>query len=247
MAEIPPVAIELSIDMRRRECGYYQSTPPADEDLGDSYDFRVRTIHRAIVLRRFALDETLVTNADYATFLRASGYQPRLRQNFLKHWQHGHLPAGKEQHPVVYVDLDDARAYAKWAGKRLPTEEEWQFAAQGMDGRRYPWGEHFEPGRCNGGETGGTTPVKAFPQGRSPYGCYDMCGNVWEWTESQRSDGHTRFCIIRGGAFFKASGSGWYADGGPQPVNFAGKFLLMWPGLDRCGTIGFRCAIDLEA
>jgi formylglycine-generating enzyme required for sulfatase activity len=246
MAEIPPVAIELSIDMRRRECGYYQSTPPPDEDLGDSYDFRIHTIRRPVVLTRFAVDETLVTNTDYASFLRASGYQPRHRKNFLKHWHDGRLPPGQEQHPVVYVDLNDARAYAKWAGKRLPTEEEWQFAAQGSDGRKYPWGNLMEPGRRNGGETGGTTPVKAFPQGRSPYGCYDMCGNVWEWTESQRRDGHTRFCIIRGGAFFEAKGSGWYANGGPRPVNFAAKFLLMWPGLDRCSTIGFRCAIDLE-
>ena len=73
-----------------------------------------------------------------------------------------------------------------------------------------------------------------------------MCGNAWEWTESERTDGHTRFCIIRGGAFFKAQGSGWYADGGPRPVDFAAKFLLMWPGIDRCGTIGFRCVMDLE-
>jgi formylglycine-generating enzyme required for sulfatase activity len=246
MVEIPPVNIELSIDMRVRECGFYESMLPPGENLGDTYGFQVHTIRRSVVLTRFALDETLVSNADYASFLDASGYQPRHRQNFLRHWPRGRLPAGQEQHPVVYVDLDDARAYAKWAGKRLPTEEEWQVAAQGSDGRKYPWGNLMEPGRCNGGETGGATPVKAFPQGRSPYGCYDMCGNVWQWTESQRSDGHTRFCIIRGGAFFQAKGSGWYADGGPRPADFAAKFLLIWPGLDRCGTIGFRCAVDLE-
>jgi formylglycine-generating enzyme required for sulfatase activity len=246
MVEIPPVTIELKIDMRRRECGYYESTPPPDENLGDSYNFQIHTFRRTVNLTRFAMDETLVTNEDYAAFLRASNYQPRHRENFLKHWEQGRIPAGKEQHPVVYVDLDDARAYARWAGKRLPTEEEWQFAAQGSDGRKYPWGNRMETGRCNGGETGTTAPVKAFPQGRSPFGCYDMCGNVWEWTESQRSDGHTRFSIIRGGSFFEAKGSGWYADGGPRPVDFAEKFLLMWPGLDRCSTIGFRCAVDLE-
>ena len=147
---------------------------------------------------------------------------------------------------MVYVDLDDARAYAAWAGKRLPTEEEWQYAAQGGDGREYPWGNELRAGRCNRGETGGTTPVKAFPAGRSPCGCYDMCGNVWQWTESERSDGRTRFCIIRGGSYFTAKGSNWYVDGGPRPANFATKFLLMWPGLDRCATIGFRCVVDLE-
>ncbi len=246
MVEVPPATVELSIEMRVRECGYYQSTPPPDEDLGDSYGFRVHRFRRSVALARFAIDETPVTNADYASFLRASGYLPRQRENFLKHWQRRGPPAGKEQHPVVNVDMDDARAYATWAGKRLPTEEEWQFAAQGGDGRKYPWGNHMEPGRCNGGETGDTTPVKAFPQGRSPFGCYDMCGNVWEWTESERSDGHTRFCIIRGGAFFEARGSGWYANGGPRSSDFAAKFLLMWPGLDRCSTIGFRCAVDLD-
>ncbi len=74
-----------------------------------------------------------------------------------------------------------------------------------------------------------------------------MCGNVWHWTESERSDGRTRFCIIRGGAWFAAKGSGWYMDGGPRPANFAAKFLLTWPGLDRCSTIGFRCVAPLAA
>ena len=87
------------------------------------------------------------------------------------------------------------------------------------------------------------------PEFRWACSCYSccflmMCGNVWEWTESERSDGRTRFCIVRGGSFFKAEGSSWYADGGPQPCTFAAKFILMWPGLDRCATIGFRCAVD---
>ena len=158
----------------------------------------------------------------------------------------GAPPAGKEEHPVVYVDLDDARAYAAWAGKRLPTEEEWQYAAEGQDRSRYPWGSAIRPDVCNAGERGGTTPVRAFPKGRSPFGCYDMCGNTWEWTESERSEGRTRFAMIRGGSFYEARGAHWYMDGGPQPGNFAAKVLLMWPGLDRCGTVGFRCAAGLE-
>ena len=245
MVEIPAATLELSIEMRVRECGYYESAPPANLDVADSYGFRVRAFRRWVKFSRFAMDEALVTNAQFAGFLQARGYRPRQRANFLKHWKSGRPPAELGDHPVVYVDLDDARAYAKWAGKRLPTEEEWQYAAQGVDGRRYPWGEAWEPGRCNGGETGATTAAKAFPRGRSPFGCYDMCGNVWQWTESERSDGRTRFCIIRGGSFYAAKGSGWYVDGGPRPANFATKFLLMWPGLDRCSTIGFRCVVDL--
>ncbi len=69
-------------------------------------------------------------------------------------------------------------------------------------------------------------------------------GRVWEWTESERSDGRTRFCIIRGGSFYKAEGSQWYADAGSAACNFAAKFILMWHGLDRCATIGFRCVVD---
>jgi hypothetical protein len=67
---------------------------------------------------------------------------------------------------------------------------------------------------------------------------------VWEWTESVRDDGHTRFAIIRGGSYFKAEGSHWYMQGGPKPCNHHAKFILMWPGLDRCATIGFRCVVD---
>jgi formylglycine-generating enzyme required for sulfatase activity len=243
MVEVPAATLELNIEMRVRECGFYDSTPPS----GDVYNFQKRRFRRPVAFPRFAMDETLVTNAQFDEFLRASRYRPRHGENFLKHWTRGRPPVGFEDHPLAYVDLNDARAYATWAGKRLPTEEEWQYAAQGADGRQYPWGDQMGPGRCNAGETGDTTPVKAFPLGRSPFGCYDMCGNVWQWTESERSDGRTRFCIIRGGAFYAARGSGWYVDGGPRPANFATKFLLTWPGLDRCSTIGFRCVADLSA
>ena len=242
MFEIPSATLELSIEMRVRECGFYESMPPAGTG---GYDFETRVFRRQVVFKRFAMDETPVTNAEFAGFLKASGYRPKHRDNFLKHWVDGQPVRGEEDHPVVYVDLEDARAYARWAAKRLPTEDEWQYAAQGSDGRKYPWGHAMEPGRCNGGELGRTSPVRAFPTGRSPFGCYDLCGNVWQWTESERTDGRTRFCIIRGGAWFRAKGSNWYVDGGPRPANFATKFLLTWPGLDRCGTIGFRCACEL--
>jgi formylglycine-generating enzyme required for sulfatase activity len=245
MVEIPAATRELKIEMRARECGFYESMPPANHGLAGSYRFQAGQFTRRVSLSRFAMDETLVTNAQFAEFLRASSYQPQQPANFLKHWSGGQPPLGKQDHPVVYVDLDDARAYAAWAGKRLPTEDEWQYAAQGGDGRKYPWGGPLEAGRCNSGESGGTSAVKAFPQGRAPCGCYDLCGNVWQWTESQRSDGRTRFCILRGGSYFAAQGSNWYVDGGPRPADFATKFLQTWPGLDRCSTIGFRCVVDL--
>ena len=95
------------------------------------------------------------------------------------------------------------------------------------------YSDALEADRRNDGKTGGTMPVKAFLRGHSPFGCYDMCGNVWHRTESERSDGRTRFCILRGGSYFAAKGSGWYVDGGPRPADFATKFLMTWPGLDR--------------
>jgi formylglycine-generating enzyme required for sulfatase activity len=245
MVKIPGATLTLQTELRARECGFYSSVPSPEHRLQDSYAFRTVTFERIVTLPDFAIDLTPVTNAQFSQFLRDSGYRPRRPESFLKHWGHGHPPVGHEDHPVVYVDLEDARAYARWAHKRLPTEDEWQYAAQGADGRRYPWGNPGHDGYCNDGREGQTTPVKAFPQGRSPFGVYDLCGNVWEWTESERSDGRTRFCFLRGGSFYQAKGSGWYLDGGPRPVSFAAKCLLTWPGLDRCATVGFRCAADL--
>lgn len=245
MVAIPAAHLTLRLRMRDRECGFYEGTPPGKHRFASSHEVGLQQFDRPVTLSRFAIDVTPVTNAEFAAFLRASGYQPKHPENFLKHWNGQLPPAGLEDHPVVYVDLEDARAYATWKGTRLPTEEEWQYAAQADDGRPYPWGNTLDHSRCNGGQTGGTTPVRAFPEGKSPFGVLDLCGNTWEWTESERSDGRTRFCIVRGGSFYAATGSGWYMDGGPRPVDFAAKFLLMWPGLDRCSTIGFRCAADL--
>lgn len=245
MVAIGPVDFDRPSEYRVRECGQLTSQ---DYQPGRGH----HPIHKSVLVRRtarlarYAIDVTPVTNAEFARFLAASGHEPRHKENFLKHWHSGRPPAGQEDHPVVYVGLEDARAYARWASKRLPTELEWQYAAEGPAGLLYPWGNEWKPGLCNTGETGGTTPVRAYPGGRSPFGCYDMCGNTWEWTESEYSDGRTRFAILRGGSYYRASGSDWYTDGGPQSGRFGLKFLLLWPGLDRCATVGFRCAVPLE-
>jgi formylglycine-generating enzyme required for sulfatase activity len=247
MLPVPAASLAMKVEFRVRECGFYDSSNPLAQGPGAPALHQPIWFERPASLGAFAMDGTLVTNARYAQFLDSSGYEPRHPHHFLKHWVGGAPPPGKEEHPVVYVDLDDARAFAAWAGKRLPTEEEWQIVAQGTDGRKYPWGAEMLPDVCNAGQTGGTTPVGAFPEGRSPFGLYDMCGNVWQWTESERSDGHTRFAILRGGSFYRRGGSDWYFDEGPKPVWFAAKMLLHWPGLDRCANIGFRCAISMEA
>ena len=197
MVEIPSASVTMRVQLRTRECGFYENEMDHDQLYGNFH--KPQWSERAVTLPAYAIDITPVTNAQYAAFLRAARYQPRHPENFLKHWADEKPPVGKEDHPVVYVCLEDARAYAQWAGKALPTEEQWQYAAQGPAALTYPWGDAMEAGRCNGGETGTTTSVTAFPEGRSPFGCYDLCGNVWEWTESERTDGRTRFCMIRGG------------------------------------------------
>jgi formylglycine-generating enzyme required for sulfatase activity len=110
---------------------------------------------------------------------------------------------------VRYVDLDDARAYARWAELRLPTELEWQVAAA-------------DP---------------AFGRGEPL---------VWNWTESEHTDGRTRFVILKGGSHARLEGSEWYADGGPQPPEVSLKFLRAGPSIERSSAIGFRCAIGLD-
>ena len=200
---------------------------------------------RTLELRRFFMDRTPVTNAAFKAFLDATGYAPADRSNFLKHWVDGKPPAGEGDHPVRWVSLEDARAYAKWAGKRLPTEAEWQYAAQGPDGRPYPWGAKMETGRCNN-KLNRTTPVTAFPKGASPFGVLDLVGNVWQMTDDVYDNGVYRYGIIRGGSFFAPETSEWYVKSGPLPVDRVQILLLIAPGLDRVATVGFRCVKDAD-
>lgn len=197
---------------------------------------------RLLNMAGFYIDQYEVTNAGYKQFLDNSGYQPADRHNFLKHWSAG-FPEHLSNHPVTWVSLADAQAYAAWAGKRLPNDIEWQWAAQGADGRAWPWGDQFEREYCNS-DSSGTSPVDTFPENTSPFGVCDMVGNVWEYTDQVLSDGWHRWCLIRGGSYYLPKGSPWYAEGGAQPVYHHHKFLMMAPSLDRCGTIGFRCVLS---
>jgi formylglycine-generating enzyme required for sulfatase activity len=203
--------------------------------------------HRHLLaMKSFYMDRFPVTNTDFKKFLDAAQYHPKDDHNFLKDWRNGTYPDGWANKPVTWVSLEDARAYAAWAGKRLPHEWEWQYAAQGTDGRLYPWGqswdEHAVPVPYKGRDLPGPADVDAHPAGASPFGVMDMTGNVWQWTD-EFVDEHTRAAILRGGSYYQPQGSMWYF---PQAYksNEHGKYLLMAPSKDRAGTLGFRCVTE---
>jgi formylglycine-generating enzyme required for sulfatase activity len=148
------------------------------------------------------------------------------------------------QHPASEITWYDAVAYAKWAGKRLPTEEEWEFAGRGTDGRRYPWGSEWKEGLANTSEAKtAINNVGAF-KGPSPFGLLDMVGNVWEWTASELKaypggslppQKGTELLVIRGGSYTesKDEATTTYRRGYPARGNYF------------YNKIGFRCAKDL--
>ncbi len=194
----------------------------------------------------FWIDKFPVTNAEYKKFLDVTHYHPQDDLNFLRDWKNGSYPAGWDNKPVTWVSLEDAQAYAAWAGKRLPHEWEWQYAAQGTDERLYPWGNAWDPSAVPSPDKSrtmrGPDAVDAHPKGASPFGVMDLVGNVWQWTE-QFTEEHTRGGILRGGSYYAPQGSIWYF---PQAYKLTehGKLLMMAPSMDRSGALGFRLVQD---
>lgn len=222
---------------------YLYTTLGNPDDANPVIPYPEKADREELLMPRFFMDRYPVTNAQFALFLKKSGYRPKDPTNFLKHWVNGRPPAGQENHPVVWVSLEDAEAYARWAGKRLPTEAEWQYAAQGTDGRQYPWGNELDPARCNN-KSGQTTAVDAHPAGASPFGVEDLVGNVWQLTADVYDNGVYSYVMIKGGSYYSPEASIWYPKSGPLPVARQQTLLLISPGLDRNATVGFRCVKD---
>jgi formylglycine-generating enzyme required for sulfatase activity len=210
---------------------------------------------------RYFMDRHPVTNAEYKAFMDATGYQPMDTTNFLKHWLNGEIPAGQEKFPVIYVAYEDAQAYAKWAGKRLPTEIEWQYAAQTTAGNEWPWIQKnpvermeekitgtlsvwkltgIEKGRCNTGD-GKLYAVGSYPKGANPYGLQDLVGCVWQLTNDLYDNTTYRYVMMKGGSYFLPSSSWWYVQGGPRELYYRQYLLRVSQGFERNATIGFRC------
>ena len=186
---------------------------------------------RMVAVPAFYIDVYPYTNGQYEAFVRDTGHRPPL------HWNGREVPPGLEDHPVVCVSYYEVLACIRWRSEtegrtyRLPTETEWEKAARGTNGRTYPWGDDFEPGWCNTWESGPktTTPVWAYPSGVSPYGCYDMAGNVWEWTGSLYEAGES-YRVLRGGS---------WAD---NPYSVRCAYRICFHPVNGSGDIGFRCA-----
>jgi formylglycine-generating enzyme required for sulfatase activity len=172
---------------------------------GEGTDMPVR---REFV-KPFAVAETEVTNEQYQEFVKATGHKAPA------HWKGGEFPPGAANEPVTNVSWQDAVDYCRWLSEklgttvRLPSEAEWEFAAQGAEGFKYPWGNDWDDKAADSVETGGRVrAVKSFPAGKSPFGAYDMAGNVWEWVGDEvldaegklkRKEGHT-LRIVKGGS-----------------------------------------------
>ena len=216
----------------------------------------------------FWLDATPVTNAAFKRFVDAEpawapGHAPSRLHNgeYLRHWQGGEPPSGLADHPVVYVTWYAAMAFARWAGKRLPTEAEWECAARGgQDSSVFPWGsDPPDPSRANYGASGldTTTPVRRYPP--NPYGLYDLAGNVWEYClDEWRQDFYARSPRdnplagdesrqqLLGGHFVHVTtrrvirGGSW----GAAPVQLRVTFRDSHPPDGAGPHVGFRCARD---
>ena len=189
----------------------------------------------------FFMDIYEVTNAQYAEFIKATNYKPP------SEWKNGIYPDGQAKFPVVSVNWDNANAYAKWANKRLPTEEEWEFAARGTGNFLYPWGNDWKSGNANAdGASKGLVEVGKF-KGASPFGIYDMVGNAFEWTSSDFTacpngklpdvfTGKSNLKTIRGGSF-------------EATKDFAtSTYRIGWTatGAENYNRTGFRCLKDVE-
>ncbi|GIL15054.1 MAG: hypothetical protein BroJett039_02270 [Chloroflexota bacterium] len=194
-----------------------------------------------VTVKTFMLDQFEVTNADFKLFVDAQSYKTDAeKSNESDTWLT--YAQGKDNHPVVKISWNDAKAFCEWAGKRLPTEAEWEFAARGTDGRAFPWGNEFNVKNVNGKETGlrGTAAVGSFPGGASPFGIQDLSGNVQEWTASapEHYPGNSANSKLYGANLLIQRGGGWFATQERLTAFFRDSNVATAANDD----VGFRCA-----
>ncbi len=219
------------------------------EGLGKEFGLRKGRFYedespkRRVFIKGFYIDRYEVTNARYKEFVDRAPHRPPVT------WTNGTYPEGTGDHPVTNVSWFDARAYCEWAGKRLPTEAEWEKAARGPNGNIYPWGDDFDIRKANFSSPGPVA-VGSYPTDRSPYGVYDMAGNVMEWVDdwyepypgntSKNKDFGRKYKVLRGDA---SGEGGHYMLNSISARGSNRSYYMPWAaGYDG----GFRCAADSQ-
>lgn len=233
-----------------------------------AFPFHLEKPAHEVTVPPFRIARAPVTNAEFAAFVEAGGYQhdafwktlleekdlegASVRQGFVDQtgrpgpltWRDGKQPAGKEQHPVHGVSWYEAHAYCAFKGLRLPTEAEWEFAARGTDGRLYPWGNEFDPTRCahGGRPRPDTVPVEDLAEGQSPFGVLHLSGNVAEWVEDrfQPYPGSTAQDV---GTLDRTVRNDFYRG---TPETLRATVRTPHRPTDRFPGLGFRCASELQ-
>jgi serine/threonine-protein kinase len=222
--------------------------------MGSNSEFSNERPRHSVYLKAFYIDKYEVTNARYKEFVDATGHPVPFVKTFWAepfNWRNRTYPPGKGDYPVVLVNWHDADAYAKWAGKRLPMEAEWEKAARGTDARVWPWGKEWDVSKCNIKESflGSTQPVYLFAEGKSPYGAYNMAGNITEWTADWYSEDYygrapkTNPSGPLSGKAKVARGGAWDSN-----INLYARtaYRHYFQPDTRSASIGFRCVKDVK-
>lgn len=209
-------------------------------DLYKNYPFEQEQPKRHVFVASYYIDRHEVTNREYARFIKATGYTPP------PSWDSGMYGSGMDDHPVLFVSQKDAMEYARWAGKRLPTEAEWEKAARGSFGLVFPWGNEFDPYKAVTAESdlklilgalcnvNSANRVELAPGDISPYGVHDMAGNVREWTAPTEPDSLSH-AVVKGASWVDLA------------INARAAHKEYIPKGSRSHIIGFRCVKDVSS